>query len=207
MLAQWVAVAAAVWVAAQPAPRQEPTLATVLARAAAYVAEFHRQLSSIVAEERYVQDWKAVPRQRERRHERARRTASWSPTCCWSSRPAPRRGWQFRDVFEVDGAPVRDRDERLTQLFLDGSPSTDAQIRRILDESARYNIGDIQRNVNTPIFPLLFLERANHFRFKFKRTDDRTPTTDAGRRRRGRRVPRLDRSLGGRVRGESSRAR
>ena len=55
MLAQWVAVAAAVWVAAQPAGADETPLATVLARAATYVAEFHRQLSSIVAEEQYVQ--------------------------------------------------------------------------------------------------------------------------------------------------------
>ena len=37
----------------------QPTLSTVLERAGAYVAEFHRQLSGIVAEERYVQDVKS----------------------------------------------------------------------------------------------------------------------------------------------------
>jgi hypothetical protein len=78
----------------------------------------------------------------------------------------------------VDGGPVRDRTERLARLFLERSPSTDAQIRKILDESARYNIGDIRRNVNTPVYPLLFLEAANQFRFKFKQTKDRRPRTE-----------------------------
>src|SRR3989442_1640835 len=44
---------------ATPAAAAEaPTLATVLERAGAYVADFQRQLSGIVAEERYVQDWR-----------------------------------------------------------------------------------------------------------------------------------------------------
>jgi hypothetical protein len=60
-------------------------------------------------------------------------------------------------------------------MFLEPSSSTNAQIARILAESARFNIGDIQRNVNTPIFPLLFLEEANHYRFKYKQTADRRP--------------------------------
>ena len=44
--------------AARSRAAQEPTLATVLGRAADYVADFHRRLSSLVAEERYVQDWR-----------------------------------------------------------------------------------------------------------------------------------------------------
>src|SRR4051812_7249746 len=88
------------------------------------------------------------------------------------------RAWmEFRDVFEVDGQPVRERNDRLVKLFLEPSPSTNEQIRTILNEGARFNIGDIQRNVNTPIFPLLFLEQANHYRFKFKRSRDRQPKT------------------------------
>ena len=79
---------------------------------------------------------------------------------------------EFRDVFEVDGSPIRERDQRLVKMFLRAvavdQPSRSA---RSSTESARYNIGDIQRNVNTPIFPLLFLESANHFRFKFKRAE------------------------------------
>lgn len=163
------ALAASVVLRAQP-----PTLDVVLSRAATYVSDFHRQLSSIVAEERYVQDWTTV-----------RRGPTAPPNVLGHRelksdlllvKPGSAAAWMvFRDVFEVDGEPVRDRAERLTKLFLEQSPSTDARIRQILEESARYNLGDVQRNVNSPVFPLLFLERVNQYRFKFKRTNDRVP--------------------------------
>jgi hypothetical protein len=175
MVAQWVAVAAAVWLAAPAAAAEEPSLSTVLARAAAYVADFHRQLSSIVAEEQYVQN--VYPAEG--------RDAAVGPvhralkSDLVLLKPTGADAWMtFRDVFDVDGEPVRDRTERLSQMFLRRTPSSDAQVRRILDESSRYNIGDIRRNVNTPTYPLLFLEAANHFRFKFKVTSDRRPRTE-----------------------------
>lgn len=176
---------------AEAAALQEPTLATVLARASAYVAEFHRQFSGIVAEERYVQEVKAgggrspcdargMPvATRVCQEHLAYPVRSELRSDLLLLKPGGTAAWMaFRDVFEVDGTPVRDRQERLAQLFLRRSTSTDAQIRKILDESARYNIGDIQRNVNTPVYPLLFLEAANQFRFKFKQTKERTPATE-----------------------------
>jgi hypothetical protein len=153
---------------------QTPPLTTVLDRAGAYVAEFHRRLSSIVAEERYVQDWKTLWTGKRRGATELGHRELGSDLLL--VKPAGAAAWMtFRDVFEVDGVPVRDRSERLLKLFVEPSPSTDAQIRNILAESARYNIGDIQRNVNSPVYPLLFLEKANRFRFKFKQTADRTP--------------------------------
>ena len=38
---------------------------------------------------------------------------------------------QFRDVFSVDGKPVRDRSERLMQLFVSPTASTASQAERI----------------------------------------------------------------------------
>src|SRR4029077_16814295 len=84
---------------------------------------------------------------------------------------------EFRDVFEADGRPIRDREDRLTRLFLGGTPSARRQLSRILDESSRFNIGDIQRNINTPLFALQILEAANQGRFKFKRTKNGMPAT------------------------------
>lgn len=150
----------------------ETTLATVLQRAAAYVADFHRQLSSIVAEERYAQDWQRVLDRRRGTNTLKHRELRSDLLLV---KPAGGTGWmEFRDVFEVDGAAVREHDERLVKMFLEPG-STNSQIARILDESARFNIGDVRRNVNTPIFPLAYLEEANHVRFKFKRTIDRRP--------------------------------
>jgi hypothetical protein len=39
----------------------------------------------------------------------------------------------------------------------------------IINESARYNIGPIQRNVNTPLLAMLFLDASYQPRFEFKR--------------------------------------
>jgi hypothetical protein len=70
--------------------------------------------------------------------------------------------------FEVDGKPVRDREDRLKRLFLE-NPATEAmvQVQKIRDESARYNIGPVERNLNIPLFPLTFLLPENRLRFHF----------------------------------------
>jgi hypothetical protein len=68
----------------------------------------------------------------------------------------------------VNGASVRDRDQRLHRLFLDPSAEARAQLARIKEDSARYNIGEVERNVNVPLFPLLFLHPGNTHRFAFE---------------------------------------
>jgi len=84
-------------------------------------------------------------------------------------------GWvPFRDVFEVDGTPVRDREDRLVKLFLD-APSPEVAIERgnqVLRESARYNIGPVFRTLNVPTLPLWFLEPPNVGRFAFRKADE-----------------------------------
>src|ERR1700736_2555267 len=91
---------------------EEPSLATVMQRASAYVVEFQRQLSSIVAEEVYVQDIVKQPGFVTGSHRELR-------SDLLLIRPAGAdRYVEFRDVFAVDGNPVRDRQDRLTALFL-----------------------------------------------------------------------------------------
>src|SRR6185436_11567000 len=141
---------------------QEVTLQSVLVRASVYVDDFHRQLASIVAEERYIQD-AVTPAQKTSKplvHPVTEHRLLLSDLLL--VKPSRDREWlQFRDVFEVDGTPVRDRTERLTRLFLRPSASTSVQIEKILSESARFNVGTIQRNINAPLMPLLFLEADN----------------------------------------------
>jgi hypothetical protein len=163
--------------AASPWAAQEPTLAVVLERAAAYVADFHRQLSSIVAEEQYAQEWKTVWQGRRGTTDLGHRELR-SDLLLLKTFDA--NDWlQYRDVYEVDGTAVRDRQERLAGLFRENSMSSIALMRTILDASARYNIGDIARNVNTPVFPLKFLLASNQRRFTFKRTADATSSPTA----------------------------
>jgi hypothetical protein len=171
-----VSACLAVTVSGSAAASEPQSLATVLARAGTYVAEFHRQLSTIVGEERYVQDWKAVQTGRHPVTTDLQHRELVSDVVL--VKPPGAAAWMtFRDVFEVNGNAVRDRDDRLAQLVRRGSPLTDDGVRTILDESSRYNIGDIQRNLNTPVYTLLFLELANQPRFKWVRTTDTSVAT------------------------------
>ena len=84
-------------------------------------------------------------------------------------------GWlPFRDVFERDGRALRDRDERLTRLFIEPSANSMEQARRIVDEGARYNVGTLNRNINLPTLALIFLTEPFRKRFDFedRGTDD-----------------------------------
>ena len=140
----WSASLVALALAQTPAAggTREPLPAGVLARATEYVDRLHRQLAGVVMEERYEQ----------------RTRASWDGLMTYGRRTLlsdyllvqPRgsdRHFGFRDVFAVNDRPVRDRQERLTGLFLDRSASVDRRIERIVADSARYNIGDIDRNM------------------------------------------------------------
>jgi VWFA-related protein len=140
----------------------EPSLGAVLKRAAAYVAEFSKKVSGLVAEETYEQDAAANQHRVLKSDFLLVQLPGWA-------HPA-----EFRDVFEVDGQPVRDREERLTQLFLTPSKSR-SQVEAIVAESARYNIGNIARTMNTPMLPLEFLAAGVQKGFDFRRTTDSKP--------------------------------
>lgn len=170
----------AVFLAAVPAFAQQPDLATVLTRAATYVVEFQRQLSGVVAEEQYVQDVR-YPLATGTRYGLRALTHRELKSDLLMVKPVGGDRWmQFRDVFDVDGKPVRDRSERLMQLFVSPSASSASQAERIIEESTRYNIGDLQRTVNLPVFALLILDPGNQPRFVFKRTDHRDPMLGQG---------------------------
>ncbi|MCY4634780.1 MAG: hypothetical protein OXG04_09815 [Acidobacteria bacterium] len=152
---------------------QELTLPRALARATEYVEELHAQLSGVVMEERY--------RQRASSPGFGFGNDSYERVTLRSDyllvRPeGSERYFGFRDVFEANGSRVRDREERLTQLFLDGRSTVDRRVQGILTDSARYNVGDIQRNTNTPTLALLFLRQSYKPRFEFERVRDRSPS-------------------------------
>jgi hypothetical protein len=184
MLACGALVAAASVVAAghaqTPAPAGQPTLDVVLARAGKYVQNYEKDFAGVVAEERYEQ----TSRQGGRfdqfgsiRHDTAKRRVFRSDLLL--VRPEGADTWlQFRDVFEVDGRLVRDRNDRLAKLFLEPNASIAKQVQRIKDESARYNVGSIVRNVNVPVMALAVLKPENQIRFFYNHVE----VTDAERK-------------------------
>src|SRR5262245_46654163 len=165
--------------AGPPMRAQEPSMATVLERADEYVTAFQRQLSGVVAEETYVQDVREPlpggtgPRAPMRRGPTHRELKS----DLLLVKPVKADRWiQFRDVFEVDGKPIRDRSERLMKLFVEPTAATADQAEQIVTESARYNIGNVMRNINVPVFALLILDPRNRDHFKFSRAGGSAPS-------------------------------
>jgi hypothetical protein len=154
---------------------RQPSLNDVLDRAARYVATFHEQLSGIVAEEVYVQSARTL----RRANSAVQSRKSLRSDLLLIRPPRADRYIEFRDVFEVNGTGIHDRDDRLTQLFLKPTGNTD-QIKAIIDESARHNIGDIPRNVNTPMLTLYFLQQDKQKHFRFKRAERGSPQLGTG---------------------------
>jgi hypothetical protein len=160
-----------------PVSAQRPAIEEVTSRAARYAAVFFDRFSNVVAEERYLQD---VTRTVLSSPIPAGRGAAATPAIPSSamrhrelksdflivSLPG-RDTLSFRDTFEVDGAEVRDRQNRLTKLFLQPPAKALDQAKAIADESERYNIGGFTRTVNDPVLALSFLQAPRQARFSF----------------------------------------
>ena len=164
--------------AAPTARAEEDRLADVLSRSAAYVADFRQRLSGLVAEETYIQDIRDIGRLTGPVAPHRSRTLVSDLLLV---RPADAEQYvELRDVYAVDGQPIRERQSRLEDLVKQSSDAATRQIRDIIADSARYNIGSVVRNINTPLMPLQFLDRANQARFRFKHVEKPAPVfTDA----------------------------
>ena len=139
-------------------------LDVLLTRTDAYLVEFAKAYAQVVAEERYLQSVRAK-RVSMGLTVTARREIKSDVVAVSDSDQT----WlNFRDVFAVDGIGVRDRDERLTKLFLSQAGDPLAQARVIADEGARFNLGTVSRNVNFPAMALTFLAGANQSRSTFR---------------------------------------
>ena len=164
-----VAIVGASLLAASPDARQTPDLTTLMSRAGAYVARFAEGFSNIVAREQYAQEVETSARLGSTTGsatvERTRRDLKSEFLLLKVGGPLEWR--PFRDVFEVDGRVVRERNDRLVKLFQTSSVNGYEQAARIAQESARHNIGLAGRTINTPVLPLLFLQSAIQPRFRF----------------------------------------
>jgi hypothetical protein len=162
-----VLLAVAVVAAAIPfSPTSDkPSLKEVMRRVTQYVDEYGEKASIVVATERYTQAFTGSGGGGDQKRVlvadfaivKAEANHTWIG---------------FRDVIEVDGKPLPDRENRLIDVLMSSSGSFD-EARRISDESARFNIGGLLRNFNVPTTVLFFFARENVDRFKFSRKDRR----------------------------------
>jgi len=148
----------------------------VLMRAGTYVEDYHRRLSTVVAEEHYVQRTSA--RLRAGSGTRALAAAgdedqqrTLRAEFMLIRGVAGEDAWfAFRDVFEVDGRVVSSQRGRLEAWLAESRYSFMQRARALALEQARFNIGDLVRTINVPTLVLEFLVPANQKRFRFRAT-------------------------------------
>lgn len=170
--------------AAEEAPRKG-RLEALVASVGAYVERFQTEMEAAVLDERYVQLLRQ-PCCRESRNPGEDPLLAWQDV---RSKTAPKGllarrqlrsevllvriagGMQvgYRDVYEVEGKTLQDRNERVRRLFLSGTEESTLELGRIAAESARFNLGRMLRTTNLPTLPLLYLAPAMHPRLYFSR--------------------------------------
>ena len=143
-----------------PSPAAVSAQKGIAERAAAYVADYQRQLTAIVADEQYVQNiGNQVPPDPD-----APRSRSTTGEVFFIF-TAPSRGWMaIRDVQTVDGTAAPERTN--VREILRTLPVTQVG-EQMASYNARYNIGRITRNFNEPTLALLSLDEAHRSRFRF----------------------------------------
>ena len=152
-LAAAMLAAVAAWPPAVAA--QTPKPEEIVARASAYVHRFVSLFANVVAEERYEQEI-TVPR----------RKRVLTGDFLLVRYPGDDMWQAFRDVSEVDGKPVRDREDRILKLFTEPSGSALRRAAEIAGASTRYNLLDVG-TLSNPLLTMAFLQDNYHPRFRF----------------------------------------
>ncbi len=146
-----------------PAAAGNP-LADLLRRAGEYVRQFEHDFASVITDETYDQDDTVYVRDTPRRDHRRLRSEM-----LFMRLHGQGLSWlTARNVLEVDGLRVADSADRLERAIKGDRAGLLDRLRSVADEGARFNLGDIRRNFNDPILPLLFLDRQYQPRFKFR---------------------------------------
>ena len=169
------ALAGAAVLAAVPAvaAAQPPAIDEVMDRAAARVANVIEDLATVVMEEDYSQVYfSGQPRSGPAR---SRLRSDFLQVRLAGSDELT----GFRDVIEYNGQRVRDRENRLAELFLGSHETAMDQLRRISEENARYNVGSTHRTFNVPTFGLFGLHPTNAGRFDFEKDGEGCAGVDA----------------------------
>lgn len=118
-------------------------------RVLAYASRYVETMQSVVAHEHYVQSLtarRATPRSTELRSD-----------VLMLRLPGTRESIWFRDVYDVDGRKVRDREDRLLRLLESNAPGRLDDLRRIAAEGARFNLGGVPRTTNVPDLVFAYL--------------------------------------------------
>ena len=163
-MARWALIAALLGFIGVAAPRahgdqRAPSVKDVMRRVAGYVSAYGEKAAILVGTERYTQQTDGNTPDAQGSRVTVAEFAIVKVEAI--------RGWLgFRDVVEVDGRSVTDREDRLVRLLTSPGNRYD-EARQLTAESARFNIGRVVRTFNVPTTVLFYFTRDNQERFKF----------------------------------------
>jgi hypothetical protein len=141
--------------AAQPA---DTSVKAVLASADAYLLDYQKKLTFLLADESSTQQAVTRSRVTEQRHTSGELFVTFVP--------ADRALVAVHDVARVDGVPV-DGHEDIRRLLARSSVAGVA--RQLVNRNARFNIGRVVRNFNEPTLGLLVLDAGRRSQLRFER--------------------------------------
>jgi hypothetical protein len=140
-----------------PGPQNETSTRALVAAAAKYVARYQQDFAFLIADESYSQTRTDAGGHTQNRLLRSEFFLTYLP--------ADNEWVAVRDVKDVDGEPVANREELRTLLAKGGEIR--GLISQVIARNARYNIGSTTRNFNEPTLPLLLVgeKRVNDVKF------------------------------------------
>ena len=146
---------------AAPGPAdQDLSVKALVAAASGYVARYTRDFAFLIADERYSQT-RTGAGETQNRFLRSELFVTYLP--------ADGEWVAVRDVIDVDGVPVPDREDLRT--LLSRREISRGLVREVVAKNARYNIGRVTRNFNEPTLPLLLIEARRVRGVHFERKD------------------------------------
>jgi hypothetical protein len=143
-----------------------PDVRTVVDRAGRWVEQFERDFIAVVADEQYDQ-FASDGADAGRMHRLISSELLFLRPETGESWVAVRNVLSYVDDGEATVEVPNSRD-RLTRALAEGRRDGRTALRRLADESARFNIGELARNFNTPTLALQFLDDAHRDRFRFR---------------------------------------
>ena len=141
-----------------------PSIGALLVQAAIYERQFEGEFRTMVGREHYEQRWGGFSPELETSSDRQRVIES-EILFIWLQEE---ESWlTARNVRIVDDSPVRDSESRLELLLAAPADDWVARVRRLRDESARFNLGSVERNFSDPTMVVQFLSAKVQPRFRF----------------------------------------
>jgi hypothetical protein len=151
---------------------------TVLSSAMRYVVNYEQQFTLLASEEHYVQELQRPPNPGDNLSQRnpgggmraggAINMQTFKSDFLLVQLGMDGEGWlPFRDTFEVKGKKVRDRGDRLLNLFLENDKERFEKAARLNDASTKHHVGNVARTINIPTLGMMLLHPRVNERFEF----------------------------------------